>query len=67
MLSLIPSFATFSFYKKRIEWMLTRLTVVFISQYIQILNHYAVHLRLICCMLIILKKNLKKIIVYFSH
>ena len=29
--------------------MLTRLTVVIISKYIQILNHYVVHLKLIKC------------------
>lgn len=30
--------------------MLTRLTIVFVSQYVQILNHHAVHLKLICYM-----------------
>ena len=39
--------------------MLIKLTVVIILQYIQILNHYVVHLKLICYMLIMpqLKKN----------
>lgn len=38
--------------------MLTRLTVVIISQYIQILNHYVIHLKLTRYILII--PNFKK-------
>ena len=43
-------------------WMLTRCTVVIISQYTQILNHYAVYLKLLY-----LKKERKKKVILSSY
>ena len=34
-------------------WVLTRLLVVIISQYVQILNPYVVHLKLLCFMSVV--------------
>lgn len=55
--------------------MLTRLTVVIISQYIQILNHYAICLKLIECYMSILSQlkffkncpRLKHCLVHFEE